>query len=407
MMTRYIRLSFRRAAALLPTLTLAAGLAASDAAAQAGAASEAGRLVIIGGGLSRDNEDVYRAILDGRRGDGPFCIVPTAGATPETAMDGPIGNFDRWGGDGTARGVLVSSQTPEHAHDPAVVAQIRACSGFFFIGGVQSRIIEAFRPAGNGTPAYDALMQRWREGAVISGSSAGAAMMSDPMIAGGSSPGAISHGVRRTGDDSDDERRPGVVSVTPGLGFFPGGIVDQHFLARGRIGRLLVAVLELQEFDHGFGIDENTALVVDGGRVTTSGASGVVIVDGSQARRSGRGGTGIRIHLMGVGDSYDIASRRFTIAEDKTALPQHGRTIPAPEDLFQRWTFLHLLHEFGGSSQTELVVPISGGEVILRKDPGFAARSRAGEGIEGTPDALSLTGITIDLNIATDQETGA
>jgi cyanophycinase len=370
------------------------------------ASTTPGRLVIIGGGLGRDNEQVYTTILDGRQGDGPLCIIPTAGADPAAGMDGPVANFDRWGGAGTARGVLVSAQAPATAYDADVSEQISGCSGFFFTGGVQSRILAAFRPGGQATPAYEALMKRWREGAVVAGSSAGAAMMSDPMIAGGSSAGAIAGGIRSAAlpDSEADDGAGGRVSVAPGMGLFQGGIVDQHFLARGRIGRLLVAVLGLDEFHHGFGIDENTALVADGSRISAAGASAVVIVDASQAQRTGRGGTGIRLHLMAAGDSYDLDTRRLVIAADKTPLPVRDgnatATATAHPDIFARWALLHLLHEFAGSSRTELVAPVDGGELVLRKNADFAARSRGGAGVEGTPEALTVTGITLDLHLA-------
>jgi cyanophycinase len=384
--------------------------AAGKAGTQAGGGNPSatpGRLVIIGGGLSRDNEQVYASILAGRQGDGPLCIIPTAGANPATAMDGPVANFDRWGGTGTARGVLVSAQVPATAYDAAISAEISGCSGFYFTGGVQSRILDAFRPGGQTTPAYQALLQRWQEGAVVAGSSAGAAMMSDPMIAGGSSAGAIAAGIRTAAAaDRDDEgdASGGGVSIAPGMGLFQGGIVDQHFLARGRIGRLLVAVLGLDEFHHGFGIDENTALLADGSRVSVAGASAVVIVDASQAQRTGRGGTGIRLHLMSAGDSYDLNTRRLLIAADKAPLPVRDGTATATTtahpDIFARWALLHLLHEFAGSSRAELVAPVEGGKLVLRKNAEFAARSRSGTGVEGTPEALTITGITVDLHLA-------
>src|SRR4051812_32089450 len=225
-------------------LTVAAATAAHRPAAKLG------RLVIVGGALADSNEAIYRAILDARLGSGPFCIFPTAAATPETSIDGPVKAFEKYSGPGTAKGILVSSAKPETARDSAVVAQISACSGFFFVGGVQSRVIMAFRPDGKPTPAYDALMARWREGAVVSGSSAGAAIMSDPMIAGGTSAGAITRGLRRTTvAASDSNEATSGVTITTGLGFFPAALADQHFLARGRFGRLLVALLDLDQFD--------------------------------------------------------------------------------------------------------------------------------------------------------------
>ena len=360
-----------------------------------------GRLVIIGGGLAATNEAVYRAILDARLGRGPLCVFPTAGATPETAMDGPVATFDKFGGPGTAKGVLVSMTKPETARDPAVVAQIRACSGFFFIGGVQSRVIAAFRPDGKLTPAYDALMARWREGAVVSGSSAGAAIMSDPMIAGGTSAGAITRGVRRVGvtDDSDDDA-PGGVAISPGLGLFSAGLADQHFLARGRFGRLLVALLDLEQFDLAFGIDENTALVVDGGTVWATGASSVVVMDERGARRSGRSATGVRIHVLGAGDKYDLAARRVSLSSDKrvlAALPADSAQLTAPSDVFARWELLRVLSRFARSPLSELRVPLEGGQLTIRKDAAFRAVAGTGTGVQGAPPGMAMTGLSFDL----------
>src|SRR5690242_4037225 len=197
----------------------AAALAVIAATAAHRSTAKPGRLVIVGGALADSNEAIYRAILDGRLGKGPFCIFPTAAATPETSIDGPVKAFEKYAGPGTAKGIFISSAKPETARDPAVVAEIKGCSGFFFVGGVQSRVITAFRPDGKSTPAYDALMERWREGAVVSGSSAGAAIMSDPMIAGGTSAAAIVRGLRRTTvAASDSDEATSGVTITTGLG---------------------------------------------------------------------------------------------------------------------------------------------------------------------------------------------
>jgi cyanophycinase len=362
--------------------------------------AQPGRLVIIGGGLGRDNDAVYRSVLDARYGSGPLCVIPTAGANPEEGMAGPVANFDRFGGAGVARGVLVSAQRPETAHDPEVVAQIGRCAGFFFIGGVQSRIVAAFRPNGQPTPAYEALLKRWREGAVVSGSSAGAAMMSDPMIAGGTSAGALARGVSRavsTSGDDEEADGPGGVSITPGLGFFSRALADQHFLARGRVGRLIVAVHELDEFDIGFGIDENTALVVDGDSVFAVGASGVIVIDARDATRQGRGVSGIRLHLLSTGDCYHLPTRRVTLADKAPLGSSDSADIAIPEDVFARWAFLHVLHQFSASPRRELTLPIEGGQIVLRKAADFAARSAPGAGVQNTPAALSITGLLLDL----------
>lgn len=372
-------------------------LAASPIAAQR---TQPGRLVIIGGGLSSSNEAVYRSILDGRFGSGPLCVFPTAGATPDSAMAGPVATFDRYGGPGTAKGVLVDMNRPETARDPAVVSQIAKCSGFFFIGGVQSRVIAAFRPNGVATPAYEALMARWREGAVVAGSSAGAAVMSDPMIAGGTSAGAMRSGIRRVASSPNDTTESGGVALSPGLGFFPAALADQHFLARGRFGRLLVAITSLDEFDLAFGIDENTALVVDGTMATVAGASGVVVMDERGATRAGTSVSGVRLHLVSAGDRFDLSTRAPQLDPAKTArrpLPADSAQGQAPGDIFARWEFLRQLDRFSRSSASSATFAGEGATVTLRKDPGFRSVSRSAAGIQGAPDGFSLTGLLLDL----------
>lgn len=375
--------------AMLHTVTAAAFVAVAGCAGApvhpAGHTDvSAGRLVIIGGGLSRDNAAVYRAILDGRSGDGPVCVIPTASADPAGAIESATTTLDLHGGDGTATGILISVDDPASAHDPAVVAAIGRCSGFYFSGGVQSRILTVFRPDGSTTPAYEALRARFDAGAVVAGSSAGAAIMSDPMIAGGSSAGAVANGI---GD--------GGVVITPGLGFVTGMLMDQHFLARGRIGRLLVAVREVDGVDLGFGIDENTALVIDGATAWPVGASGVVVVDDS---RDVGLADAMRLDLLSSGDSYDIATGVTTVDPSKTPLAAPDSSHTAPEDAFARWQFLHLLQTFGGSSLLEVSVPAEGASVVLTRTPGTSAYQLPGTGVQGTAAGLTVTGLLIRLH---------
>jgi cyanophycinase len=375
--------------------------AESNPSASDPALARHGRLVIVGGGLSRSTESVYRAVLDGRRLDGSVCIIPTAGGdNPDRSIASAVAAFDQWGGPGTATGIPLSTANPEVADDAAVADQIGDCSAFYFTGGVQSRIVNVFRPEGRNTPAFDVLLDRFRQGAVVAGSSAGAAVMSDPMIAGGSTTASLEHGIRRSAADADDEDdstdAPGLL-IERGMGFFPPAVVDQHFLARGRIGRLITAVLDLEEFDLGFGIDENTALVVDGDAAHPAGESGIIIVDTRGAQRDGRTATNVRLHLMGVGDRFAIDARRLVVAETKAALMMTADSVVAPEDIFARWAFLHVLHQFARSPQTEIALPVPGGELTLRKGPDFAARSNPEAGVQDTPAGLTITGLLVDV----------
>lgn len=374
-------------------VTTSGGEPSTPAAAAAGAP---GRLVIVGGGLSRDTEPVYRAVLDGRAGAGPLCVIPTAGADAEGAIASAVATFERHGGARVAAGIAVTTDSPEAARDPAVVERLLGCSGFYFTGGVQSRIVDVFRPSGRDTPAYTAIRRRHAEGAVVAGSSAGAAIMSDPMIAGGNPGSALAAGVRRVdaaADDGDDVG--GAVLVATGLGFLPA-IVDQHFLARGRIGRLVSAVLDLPEFDVGFGIDENTALVVEEGTARVAGESGVVVLDARTAVRDGRSATGVALHLLGPGDRFDLESGTVRLDPAKAAAEPPAES-PAPADPFARWAFLHLLHSFATSGDASLDVPFDGGSLTLRRGPGLVTASRGEPGVQGTPAGLGIAGLLLDV----------
>lgn len=359
-----------------------------------------GRLVIVGGALSGDNADVYDAIVAGRLGEGPLCILPTASADPAASLASAAEALSRYAGETAVVGIPLSLEDPGKANDPAIAAEIGRCSGFFFTGGVQSRILEVFLPAGDTTAAYRSLLRRWREGAVVAGTSAGAAMMSRVMIASGGSAGAIERGVTSAGaPEGGAEGEGGGVTIQEGMGFYDTALLDQHFLARGRIGRLLVAVLATDSVPVGFGIDENTALVVDGDRGRVAGASGVVVVDGRLARRSSRTrGTGIRLTLAGTADAVDLRTLEVTRAAQKAPLPVTGGALDLPGDPFARWAFLGLLHGLAASSETEASFRLPGAVLSIREAPGFfAVMHSPGGGVQGTPAGFSAGPFLVDL----------
>ena len=377
---------------LLFTIALiAVGCAVSDSVSRDGEARTTGRLVIAGGGLQADNSAVYQSVVDARAGDGPLCVVPTASSDPEASMERAVATLTGYGGVGSVKGILISTENPSQAQDPSVVAEVRTCSGFFFTGGSQSRIVDVFLPGGDTTEAYRALWQQWQEGAVVSGSSAGAAMMSRVMIAGGSSADAVTHGVRLPDGDG--------VHIREGMGFFELGMLDQHFLARGRIGRILVSTLQENSPQIGLGIDENTALVVDGDSAWVVGASGVVVVDGRSVQRTGPSrGLGLRMSLVGAGDLLDLRTLSVQRERTKNPMPVTETSIELPEDPFARWAFLHLMVDLASSSIQEATFALSEANLRVLEDEGFSA-SMAGPtgGVEGTPAGFSAGPFKVDL----------
>ena len=352
---------------------------------------EAGRLVIAGGALQANNAVVYEAILDARAGDGPLCVLPTANGEPEESMQQAVERLTEYGGSASAKGVLITTEDPSRARDPSVAAELTTCSGFFFTGGSQRRILDVFLPAGDTTVAYRAIWQRWQEGAVVAGTSAGAAMMSRVMISGGSSDEALTHGVA-AGADEDG------VWIRGGMGFF-GPIVDQHFLARGRIGRLLVSVAEADLPHVGLGIDENTALIVDGDSAMVVGVSGVVVVDGRYAQRTGPNrAVGLRVTLAGTGDVLNLRTYQVRRGSGKSPVPDTGASLESPTDLFARWAFLHLIADLAATSAPEVTFTLPGATLRIAKDAEFSASmTESINGVEGTPSGLSAGPLRVDL----------
>ncbi|MEM8783545.1 MAG: cyanophycinase [Planctomycetota bacterium] len=217
-----------------------------------------GHLVIVGGGLQPDNEPIYRAVLDRIPDDGTLGVLPTASGVPEESGPGHVADFRQYAGP-NQKIVLLDIRNGDvgKANDPAWAEKIKACDGLWFTGGDQSRIVATFRPDEGDTPAYAAMWDVLNRGGVIGGTSAGAAMMSDPMIKWGNSHEALLLGVVNDVPDFG-------VGVGKGMGFLPDAIVDQHFFARGRLGRLLVAMQHDYVRDEGrlgVGVGENSAFV--------------------------------------------------------------------------------------------------------------------------------------------------
>lgn len=82
--------------------------------------------------------------------------------------------------------------------------------------------------------------------------------------------------------ESQTNPRVDVVAMGPGMGFLPGIVVDQHFAQRGRLGRLISALVQ-QPSVLGFGIDEDTAVVIEGDQLEVVGKGAITVIDESSA----------------------------------------------------------------------------------------------------------------------------
>lgn len=294
---------------LIPFCALALGgsLTTTPAMAQSRSARPAGTIFMVGGGPQP--ESLVREFIQLAGGPGRARIVVFAMASAEGLASGQEKAEQLNGLGASARNLYV---TRDQADIDSVAALLADATGIWFGGGDQVRLADALL----GTKTATAIHARYRAGAVIGGTSAGAAIMSTPMITGDER--------RRGGDrypaDSDAVfitiDRDNVITAK-GLGLVTTAIVDQHFIRRKRENRLLSLVLE-GPVRLGAGIDESTALIVEpSGRWRTSGASSVVIFDARQARLapSGRplGGSDILTHILPPGSRFDPVTGRVTL----------------------------------------------------------------------------------------------
>jgi cyanophycinase len=231
-----------------------------------------GALVICGGGrIPAEVENRFVELAGGR--DARIVVIPTA----HPSADGPDAgkDLDVWKARGVSWVKLLHTRSRETANDPDFTQPLIDATGVWLGGGDQSRLTQAYV----GTAVERALKGLLDRGGVVGGSSAGAAAMTRIMIAGG----------RNKANEGQ------------GFDLLPGAVIDQHFMRRNRLSRLL-DLLAHHPGLVGFGIDEGTALVVQGQRLSVVGASYVM------ACVPGPSGRPPRLEVLKRGDQTDLAS---------------------------------------------------------------------------------------------------
>jgi cyanophycinase len=270
------------------------------------AAAPKGTLFIVGGG--EQSKELVQAFVDLAGGTkARIAVVPTA--TEESAEAGKekVQDLEEHGAK-----AFVIDVTRAQAQSDSIVKLIGTATGIWFGGGDQVKLADSLV----GTAALKAMLARYQAGAVVGGTSAGAAVLSDSMITGNQKrPEADSIGY--FGDEFPNVAR-GAIQISPGFGFIKNAIVDMHFLRRERANRLLAVVLERPSL-LGVGIDEGTAVRVDpDGKWTVLGRSAAIVVDAREARVTGPkaprlGASGIHLSLLPAGSTYDPRTGRATL----------------------------------------------------------------------------------------------
>ena len=386
-------LSVRSLAAIALSFQLLASAPARAADAAAAASPDRGNgiAIAIGGALKYDNAEVWQRIVDLAGGRGArFAVFATAAGDPEKSAAAIVEVLNKHGA--VAEHVPVAprlkgSDWRAAARDPALAAKVRASRGIYFAGGAQERITQAlYDEAGRPTPVLEAIWAVFREGGVVAGSSAGAAIMSTTMF--------------RDAQDVISVLKYGLAEgreIDRGLGFVgPDVFVDQHFLKRGRLGRML-PLMQQKGYRLGVGVDENTAAIFRGSTVEVIGYKGALVADLSEATSDPAIGEfnvrRVRLSYLDHGDRYDLKTRRATPSPQKAgdlridpnapAFSPYFTTDAFYPDVLGDTTVVNLMANLIDNKQKEVVGLAFGAPDSPKADLGFEFRFSKGEGSLG------------------------
>lgn len=264
-----------------------------------------GQLVIIGGAEDREEESqILREFIRCAGGlEAKIIVMTVATEQSREVGDDYIRTFERLGVEDVR---ILDTMYRDDTGSESSLKAIQKATGVFFTGGDQARIVDTLK----GTEIDKLLHQRFAaECLVIAGTSAGAAMMPDMMIVEG---------------EGETNPRVNAVEMGPGMGFLPGIAIDQHFAQRGRIGRLLSAMVQ-QSTNLGFGIDENTAAIVSGNIVKVVGEGAITVVDMANLAHTNLSKVlrdedlalcGVNLHILPDGYGFDLGARTPIVKGD-------------------------------------------------------------------------------------------
>ena len=262
--------------------------------------AQRGWIIPIGGAEEKVNSpQILRRFVEHCRngnGDADIVVIPTASQLADTGA-----RYERIFTDlGAARVTAMDFDTRRDCEESGRLERLKSATGVFFTGGNQLRLSTIL----GGTSVAKALRLMNAGGVHMAGTSAGAAFISEHMIAfgeEGSSPIA------------------GAVRLAPGLGLTNRFIIDQHFRQRDRLGRLLAA-LAYNPFAVGLGLDEETAAFIGpDNTLEVVGSGGITVVDASGMEFSSMDTAdegqpvcmlGLAVHILIAGATFNLHTRQ-------------------------------------------------------------------------------------------------
>lgn len=261
-----------------------------------------GTLLMIGGAEDKlGNRTILRRFVElAGDGDSRIAVIATASEIYELVSRTYERIFNELG---AADVRVVQLYSREQCADEDVIAPLSDVSGIFLTGGNQLKLMTIL----GGTPAATRIRRAYRNGCVVAGTSAGASAVCQHMMAYGLS------GITP---------RKAMMHFAPGLGLINRLLVDQHFGARGRTGRLVTALAH-NPYLLGVGLDEDTAIEVGRDRMmTVIGRGSVTVIDGVGVTHNDiyrlpdnapLSIHNMRLHLLTHGYQFDITQRQPVI----------------------------------------------------------------------------------------------
>lgn len=256
-------------------------------------------IMVIGGAEDKVNGcSILTAFFESAGGKlATIGVLPCASQEPSAVGDRYLQIFQ---GMGALNIEVLDIRQPQECDEARWLDVLEACTGIFVTGGDQLRICDLI----GGSQFIKSIKERVHAGTLaLAGTSAGAAIMGEKMISGGSS------------GESPNQL---LVDLTDGLGIFPELLVDQHFHNRNRMARLMSAIAAHPD-KLGVGIDEDTcAAFIGDGTFQVIGKGTITIIDPFELTHTNYAHVGettpislhnLTVHVLSQGDRYNYQQR--------------------------------------------------------------------------------------------------
>ncbi|MWJ26949.1 cyanophycinase [Halomonas sediminis] len=273
-----------------------------------------GHLVAIGGAEDRTSnlEILKKVFVLAPEGNQEVAVIATASGIPDQILPEYEAAFSRLG---ASQVHSLGIRDRQEAADAETVHLIEQSGIIFFTGGDQLRLTNVL----GGSPVLKAIRERLRAGAVVAGTSAGAAAMPSTMIYNGAAADAL---------------RKGAVNMTFGLDFIEGLIIDSHFLERGRFTRLMEVGASNPEH-LGVGLGEDAGVIIHPhGILEAIGPGHVILIDSRELASSNIAELAMGepvsvehmiLHALVSGQGYDVEARRYLVPHELGAILAESR----------------------------------------------------------------------------------